>query len=224
MLSYQLYIDGAWTGSDGDAVLTVLNPATEEAIGTVPEGTPADIDRAVAAARRAFDEGPWPWLAPRERAAILLRFAEELEARTADLVRAQRARGGLDPLLGRVPPGRAADAAPAGHGRAGAAAVPVREADGADLRRRHLRLVAGPGGRPPRAVRRRGPGVGLQRAHHAEPGQAGAGAGGGLHGGTQARPHHTARDVRARRGGRRGGAAAWRAQHRDRRHRRRARP
>jgi acyl-CoA reductase-like NAD-dependent aldehyde dehydrogenase len=36
VLSYQLYIDGAWTGSDGDSVLTVLNPATEEAIGTVP--------------------------------------------------------------------------------------------------------------------------------------------------------------------------------------------
>ena len=60
MISYQLYIDGAWTGSAGDSALTVLNPATEEVIGTVPEGTPADIDRAVAAARRAFDEGPWP--------------------------------------------------------------------------------------------------------------------------------------------------------------------
>jgi hypothetical protein len=40
VLSYQLYIDGAWTGSDGDSVLTVLNPATEEAIGQVPEGFP----------------------------------------------------------------------------------------------------------------------------------------------------------------------------------------
>jgi acyl-CoA reductase-like NAD-dependent aldehyde dehydrogenase len=86
VLSYQLYIDGRWTGSDGDSVLTVLNPATEEAVGAVPEGTVSDINRAVAAARRAFDEGPWPWLSPRERAAVMLRFAEELEARTADLV------------------------------------------------------------------------------------------------------------------------------------------
>ncbi len=39
MISYQLYIDGAWTGGDGDSVLTVLNRATEEATGTVPEGT-----------------------------------------------------------------------------------------------------------------------------------------------------------------------------------------
>ena len=86
MISYQLYIDGSWSGSDGDSVLTVLNPATEEVIGTVPEGSVSDVERAVAAARRAFDEGPWPWLSPRERAAVLLRFAQELEARTADLV------------------------------------------------------------------------------------------------------------------------------------------
>ena len=46
VISYQLYIDGAWTGSAGDSVLTVLHPATEEVIGTVPEGTVADIDRA----------------------------------------------------------------------------------------------------------------------------------------------------------------------------------
>jgi acyl-CoA reductase-like NAD-dependent aldehyde dehydrogenase len=86
VISYQLYIDGAWTDSDGDAVLTVINPATEEVIGTVPEGTVSDIERAVAAARRAFDEGPWPTLSPRERAAAMLRFADALEARTADLV------------------------------------------------------------------------------------------------------------------------------------------
>ena len=65
MISYQLYIDGAWTGSNGDSVLTVLNPATEEAIGTVPEGTVADIDRAVAAARRPGTHRPlppsWQW-------------------------------------------------------------------------------------------------------------------------------------------------------------------
>jgi aldehyde dehydrogenase (NAD+) len=86
MISYQLYIDGAWTGSDGDSALTVLNPATEEVIGTVPEGTVSDVERAVAAARRAFDEGPWPTLSPRERVSAMLRFAEALEARTADLV------------------------------------------------------------------------------------------------------------------------------------------
>jgi acyl-CoA reductase-like NAD-dependent aldehyde dehydrogenase len=86
MMSYRLYIDGSWTDSDGDSVLTVLNPATEEVIGTVPEGTVTDVERAVAAARRAFDQGPWPTLATGERAAAMLRFAQALERRTQDLV------------------------------------------------------------------------------------------------------------------------------------------
>jgi len=49
MASYQLYIDSSWTASSGDAVLTVLNPATEEVIGSVPEGTVSDVERAVSA-------------------------------------------------------------------------------------------------------------------------------------------------------------------------------
>jgi aldehyde dehydrogenase (NAD+) len=86
MVSYRLYIDGSWTDSDGDSVLTVLNPATEEVIGTVSEGTVTDVGRAVAAARRAFDHGPWPALTAGERAAAMLRFAQALERRTQDLV------------------------------------------------------------------------------------------------------------------------------------------
>ncbi|ROO87463.1 acyl-CoA reductase-like NAD-dependent aldehyde dehydrogenase [Actinocorallia herbida] len=81
MLTYPLYIDGKWCRSDGDAVLTVLNPATEEVIGSVPEATVSDVDRAVAAARRAFDEGPWPRLGVRERSAAMLRFADALDRR-----------------------------------------------------------------------------------------------------------------------------------------------
>jgi acyl-CoA reductase-like NAD-dependent aldehyde dehydrogenase len=86
MTTHQLYIDGRWTDSDGDSVLLVLNPATEETIATVPEGTVSDVERAVAAARRAFDEGPWPTLSTRDRAAAMLRFAEVLEARAGDLI------------------------------------------------------------------------------------------------------------------------------------------
>jgi aldehyde dehydrogenase (NAD+) len=76
MKPYHLYIDGSWTDSDGDSALAVLNPATEEVIATVPEGTVADVERAVTAARRAFDEGPWPTLSQAERAAAMLRFAD----------------------------------------------------------------------------------------------------------------------------------------------------
>jgi aldehyde dehydrogenase (NAD+) len=86
MVPHRLYIDGSWTDSDGDSVLAVLNPATEDVIGTVPEGTVTDVERAVAAARRAFDEGPWPTLSHRERAAAMLRFADVLQARAQDLI------------------------------------------------------------------------------------------------------------------------------------------
>jgi acyl-CoA reductase-like NAD-dependent aldehyde dehydrogenase len=86
MTTHQLYIDGSWTDSEGDSVLTVLNPATEETIATVPEGTVSDVERAVAAARRAFDDGPWPGMSPRDRAAAMLRFADVLQARAQDLV------------------------------------------------------------------------------------------------------------------------------------------
>ena len=84
-LTYRLYIDGTWQDSEGDAVLTVLNPATEEVIGAVPDGTAGDVNRAVAAARRAFDEGPWPKFSPRERAAVLLRMADAMERRAGEL-------------------------------------------------------------------------------------------------------------------------------------------
>ena len=51
-------------------MLNVLNPATGETIAEVPVASPEDVDRAVAAAREAFDHGPWPQMSPAERASI----------------------------------------------------------------------------------------------------------------------------------------------------------
>jgi aldehyde dehydrogenase (NAD+) len=62
-----LFIGGTWTKPASDAVLEVVSPHTEEVVARVPEGSAADIDAAVGAARKAFDEGPWPQLAPAER-------------------------------------------------------------------------------------------------------------------------------------------------------------
>jgi betaine-aldehyde dehydrogenase len=62
-----LFIGGQWAKPATGAMLEVVSPHTEEVVARVPEGTPADIDAAVAAARKAFDEGTWPRLSPEER-------------------------------------------------------------------------------------------------------------------------------------------------------------
>jgi acyl-CoA reductase-like NAD-dependent aldehyde dehydrogenase len=80
-----LFIDGAWQPSPKGAVRPVVNPATAEVIGQVPDGDAADADAAMAAARRAFDDGPWPRLDRRDRAARLTRFLDVLAAHRSDL-------------------------------------------------------------------------------------------------------------------------------------------
>ena len=90
----KLYIDGAWADSSGTEMLEVINPATEELIGTVPQATPADVHRAVAAARKAFDKGPWPRMTPAERGAVLAKMAAEFDRRRAELVELNIAEAG----------------------------------------------------------------------------------------------------------------------------------
>ncbi len=82
----RLYVGGAWVEASGDAAVAVVNPATEAVIAEVPEGTVADVDAAVAAARTAVDEGPWPRLTPRQRSDVLVRFVETVAARRDELV------------------------------------------------------------------------------------------------------------------------------------------
>ena len=78
----QLFIDGTWTTPATDATLDVVSPHTEEVIGRVPEAREADVDRAVAAARAAFDRGPWPRLRATERSAAMSRLLAALQARS----------------------------------------------------------------------------------------------------------------------------------------------
>ncbi|OHV31549.1 MULTISPECIES: aldehyde dehydrogenase [Pseudofrankia] len=80
-----LYTDGDWLDPLGDATIDVISPYTEEIVGRVPDGTPADIERAVAAARAAFDTGPWPRLPVADRADLLDRAADLLERRGAEV-------------------------------------------------------------------------------------------------------------------------------------------
>jgi acyl-CoA reductase-like NAD-dependent aldehyde dehydrogenase len=81
----KLFIDGGWRDSAGGATRDIIDPANGKVITTVAEGGAADVDAAVAAARRAFDEGPWPRMSGRERGDVLLKLAGVLQAHREEL-------------------------------------------------------------------------------------------------------------------------------------------
>jgi acyl-CoA reductase-like NAD-dependent aldehyde dehydrogenase len=80
-----LLIGGEWVTPASDRTIEVRSPATLEVTGTVPEAVQADVDAAVAAARRAFDRGSWPTTSPMDRAKVLTRANELLTERLADV-------------------------------------------------------------------------------------------------------------------------------------------
>jgi len=80
-----LFIDNEWVKPQGKGVIEVISPHSEEVIGRVPDASPADIDAAVAAARRAFDDGPWPRMSAGERAEGIKRLSGALQARAQDI-------------------------------------------------------------------------------------------------------------------------------------------
>jgi len=85
-MANSVFVGGEWVKASGEAE-AVINPATEEVIGFAPVGGRAEVEAAIAAAREAFDKGPWPRMAPAERAAKLRELHAGLVARTADIKR-----------------------------------------------------------------------------------------------------------------------------------------
>ena len=88
----RLFIGGTWAAPGSDDVIEVVSPHSEEVIATVAAAGPADVDRAVAAARAASDDGPWPRLDPADRIAAVRRLAELYKGRRkemADLITAE---------------------------------------------------------------------------------------------------------------------------------------
>ncbi|KUN87118.1 aldehyde dehydrogenase [Streptomyces griseoruber] len=83
----KLFIGGELTDPLGDAVIEVISPHTEEVIGRVPHASAADVDRAVAVARRAFDEGPWARLSLDERIAVVTRIKDGIAMRHEEIAR-----------------------------------------------------------------------------------------------------------------------------------------
>jgi aldehyde dehydrogenase (NAD+) len=80
------WIDGKWEDGQGATALTAVNPTTAEPIRDVQVASVAQAERAVLAARRAFDSGPWASVTPRERCDLLLGLADLMERNFDDLV------------------------------------------------------------------------------------------------------------------------------------------
>lgn len=81
----QFYIDGTWVDPSSSRTIDVIEAATEELFYTVAEAETADVARAIDAARRAFDDGPWPQMAPTQRATYLRAFASAMRDRFSDM-------------------------------------------------------------------------------------------------------------------------------------------
>ncbi|CDO31989.1 NAD-dependent aldehyde dehydrogenase [Mycolicibacterium vulneris] len=77
----QMFVDGQWVDALSEQRFDTVDPATERVLTTVPRSGPEDVERAVAAARRAFETGPWPAVTPAERQRMLWRIAEGISAR-----------------------------------------------------------------------------------------------------------------------------------------------
>lgn len=96
----RIYIDGAWVPSTGTGTIDVIESATEEVIGSVPEGTAEDVAKAAAAAKRAF--GDWSTTSVDERAKYLQRIGEGLMARGAELAETITRELGMPLKLSRI--------------------------------------------------------------------------------------------------------------------------
>ncbi len=92
----RLFIGGAWVEPHSGRQIEIVSPDTEQVVARVAEADETDMDRAVAAARKAFDEGPWQWLSPAERVAAMTRLVEALRRREPELAAAwSQQMGGL---------------------------------------------------------------------------------------------------------------------------------
>ncbi len=83
--TYRLYIDGAWGDATGGATYEVVNPANEEVIARAPNASVVDLERAIRAARTAFDQGPWPRSTRQDRAKVIRQLVDGLTKRKEEL-------------------------------------------------------------------------------------------------------------------------------------------
>ncbi|WP_427967723.1 aldehyde dehydrogenase [Altererythrobacter sp.] len=97
----KLYIGGEWVAPQSGETIEIVSPNSEQVVARTAAAGPADMDSAVAAARQAFDHGPWPRMAPAERIATFRKLVDHLRPRAEELAKAWTAQvGGLASFAG----------------------------------------------------------------------------------------------------------------------------
>ncbi|MCL4423039.1 MAG: aldehyde dehydrogenase family protein, partial [Actinobacteria bacterium] len=99
----QLYVDGRWRDASDGGTWDQVNPATNEVVATFAIGSAADVDSAVRAARRAFDEGPWPTMSAKDRKAVLQRLVGLIADHSDELNRLQSLENGMPISFSSMP-------------------------------------------------------------------------------------------------------------------------
>jgi len=98
----QLLINGAWSEAASGKTFPTHNPATGEVLAQIAEGDAADVDRAVKAARQAFENGPWPQMTPSERGKLIWRLADLIDANLEELAHLETLDNGKPLAVARV--------------------------------------------------------------------------------------------------------------------------
>src|SRR5690606_20160053 len=98
----QMLIDGRWVDAASGKTFATHDPATGEVLAQVAEGDREDVDRAVRAARKAFDGGPWRNTSPAERGRLLWKLADLLEAHTEEFAQLETLDNGKPISVSRV--------------------------------------------------------------------------------------------------------------------------
>ena len=105
----RFYIGGEWVEPSGSTKFDVITPSTEELFVSVAEAQTADVDKAVAAARHAFDKGPWPRMSHAERASYVARFADHIQDGAPGMARAWASEMGIVAPFAELMMGSVAD-------------------------------------------------------------------------------------------------------------------
>ena len=89
----EIFVAGKWPATVSGETYQPVNPANEEALAAVGKGDERDIDLAVTAARKAFDEGPWPRMSPHERGRIVWRLGDLIQEHLDEMAKLGHRRG-----------------------------------------------------------------------------------------------------------------------------------